>query len=253
MAGFTLDTRQTSQLADIVAALQQPTDDPVPWLVLQQIKELVHADEVSFSGFDTVLEHVWFMQAIEACGDQSHDGETVVEARGNPFWDDYWEKSCSYPDRTGDFDSVTKGTDFVDPATLRRTMPRDHPVAELRACIRGRSPGRHYRLLAWRLTGPDFSERDRFFLMLLRPHLDLAYWSGIAARQEPPDLTRRQLQIMRLVQQGCTNLQIAHRLRLSEGTVRTHLNNIYARLGVTGRGAAVLEVFGASEHWPGTG
>ena len=254
MAGFTLDARQTSLLADIVAALRQPTDDPVPWLVLEQIRELVHADEVSFNGFDTLLPRVWFEQVIEPWGEQVLGGQTVADARDDPFWDNYWVGSCSYPDRTGDYDSVTKGTDFGSAAAMRNwTKPSGWPVAELMACLPGRSPGRHYRLLAWRCSGRDFSERERFFLTLLRPHLAQAYWSGVAARQEPADLTRRQLQVLRWVQTGHTNLQIAHRAGLSEGTVRTHLNNIYARLGVTGRAAAVHRVFGVSEDWPAVG
>jgi DNA-binding NarL/FixJ family response regulator len=53
-----------------------------------------------------------------------------------------------------------------------------------------------------------------------------------------------------MVQMGFTNLQIAHRLEMSEGTVRTHLNHIYARLQVTSRTAAVHEVFGISDDWP---
>ena len=38
------------------------------------------------------------------------------------------------------------------------------------------------------------------------------------------------------------NAQIARRMQLSEGTVRTHLNHIYERLGVISRTAAVARV-----------
>ena len=37
--------------------------------------------------------------------------------------------------------------------------------------------------------------------------------------------------------------QIARRLGISEGTVRTHLENIYARLNVSNRTAAVTRAF----------
>ena len=43
---------------------------------------------------------------------------------------------------------------------------------------------------------------------------------------------------MTLVAAGRTNGQIARRLRISEGTVRTHLENIFERLRVTNRAAA---------------
>ena len=47
---------------------------------------------------------------------------------------------------------------------------------------------------------------------------------------------------MRLVAAGCTNRQIATALFVSEATVRKHLENTYARLGVTNRVAALAKV-----------
>ena len=46
-----------------------------------------------------------------------------------------------------------------------------------------------------------------------------------------------------LVAAGHTNAQIARRLDVSEGTVRIHLQNIYARLRVSSRTAAVTKAF----------
>ena len=48
---------------------------------------------------------------------------------------------------------------------------------------------------------------------------------------------------MRLIAAGRTNIQIARQLGLSEGTVRTHLQNIYGRLDVSNRTAAVMRAF----------
>jgi DNA-binding CsgD family transcriptional regulator len=52
-------------------------------------------------------------------------------------------------------------------------------------------------------------------------------------------LTERELQIVQLIAQGCSNKQIAHRLQISEWTVATHLRRVFAKLGVDSRAAMV--------------
>ncbi len=54
-------------------------------------------------------------------------------------------------------------------------------------------------------------------------------------------LTGRELEILGLVAQGLTNPQIAARLVITPGTVKVHANNIYAKLGVQNRTAAVAK------------
>ncbi len=94
----------------------------------------------------------------------------------------------------------------------------------------------------FRGPGADFSEADRALLTLLRPHLHHAYLD--AERRRPvPELTPRQWQLLDLLAAGHTNTQIARRLGLSEGTVRKHLENIYSRLQVSSRTAAVTRAF----------
>lgn len=46
-------------------------------------------------------------------------------------------------------------------------------------------------------------------------------------------------ELLRLLPAGHTNSQIARQLGISEGTVRSHLENIYERLKVSSRTAAV--------------
>ena len=62
-------------------------------------------------------------------------------------------------------------------------------------------------------------------------------------RRGVPALTARQWDLMHLVAAGYTNSQIGRRLGLSEGTVRKHLENIYGRLHVSSRTAAVTRTF----------
>ena len=52
-------------------------------------------------------------------------------------------------------------------------------------------------------------------------------------------LSPRQLELLREIANGATNKQLAHRLRISEATVKGYLKDLYQRLGVPSRAAAV--------------
>jgi DNA-binding NarL/FixJ family response regulator len=53
-----------------------------------------------------------------------------------------------------------------------------------------------------------------------------------------PRLTRRELQVLRLVAEGLPNAQVAKRLWISEPTVKYHLSRTYEKLGVANRTGA---------------
>jgi pimeloyl-ACP methyl ester carboxylesterase/DNA-binding CsgD family transcriptional regulator len=53
-----------------------------------------------------------------------------------------------------------------------------------------------------------------------------------------PTLSARELEVLGLVAQGCTDAQIAERLTLSSHTVHRHVSNIRTKLGVSSRAAA---------------
>jgi DNA-binding CsgD family transcriptional regulator len=59
-----------------------------------------------------------------------------------------------------------------------------------------------------------------------------------------PQLTRREREILDLVAEGRTNAEIAEVLWVSPGTVRRHLENVFAKLGVHTRTAAAAFVRG---------
>ncbi|MFR9731255.1 response regulator [Saccharopolyspora sp. MS10] len=56
-------------------------------------------------------------------------------------------------------------------------------------------------------------------------------------------LTRRELAVLRLIATGATNAEIADRLVVSEGTVKTHLNRAMTKLGVSSRAQAVVVAY----------
>ena len=75
---------------------------------------------------------------------------------------------------------------------------------------------------------------------------DLARVDSLAPRAEsdaPHGLTQRELEVLRLVAAGQSNRAIASQLVLSEHTVARHLQNIFAKLGVSSRTAASAFAF----------
>lgn len=62
-------------------------------------------------------------------------------------------------------------------------------------------------------------------------------------RPAPGLLSQRELEVLRLVAAGATNREAAAKLFLTEATVKSHTLNIYAKLGVNDRAAAVAEAF----------
>ncbi|MEV5876165.1 response regulator transcription factor [Streptomyces sp. NPDC052101] len=57
-------------------------------------------------------------------------------------------------------------------------------------------------------------------------------------------LTRRETEVLALVAEGLSNQAVGDRLHLTEGTVKSHLARVYAKLGVDSRTAAVAAATG---------
>jgi DNA-binding NarL/FixJ family response regulator len=72
----------------------------------------------------------------------------------------------------------------------------------------------------------------------------VAAWLMNRVRTPAPQLlSQRELEVLTLVAAGNTNREAAARLFITEATVKSHLLNIYAKLGVGDRAAAVAEAF----------
>lgn len=64
--------------------------------------------------------------------------------------------------------------------------------------------------------------------------------SASALEEECPDLTERELDVLRLIATGATNREIAEGLFISEGTVKNHVSNILNCLGLRDRTQAAI-------------
>lgn len=63
-----------------------------------------------------------------------------------------------------------------------------------------------------------------------------------------PELTERELEILRLISQGLNNQEIAQKLVLSHKTVRNHITSIFSKLQVADRAQAIVRAREAGLH-----
>ena len=64
-----------------------------------------------------------------------------------------------------------------------------------------------------------------------------------AAAVAVEELTAREADVLRLIGRGLTNTEIAETLYVSEGTVKTHIGHVFAKLGLRDRAAAIVWAF----------
>ncbi|MEU8969059.1 response regulator transcription factor [Streptomyces monashensis] len=97
---------------------------------------------------------------------------------------------------------------------------KDAPPEELAAAVRSAAAGR---------TALAPAVADRLMNRLRAPGTSL---------------TRRETEVLALVAEGLSNQAVGRRLHLTEGTVKSHLARVYAKLGVDSRTAAVAAATG---------
>jgi LuxR family maltose regulon positive regulatory protein len=132
---------------------------------------------------------------------------------------------------------------FLVPLDNRREWYRYHPLfAEvLRLTLEEQEEMElHRRAAAW-LTSQGLDEAARHHTGALghQPATVAGVGSAAANQGLIEPLSERELEVLRLVADGCSNAEIARKLFITIGTVKRHTNNIYGKLGAASRTQAV--------------
>jgi DNA-binding NarL/FixJ family response regulator len=120
---------------------------------------------------------------------------------------------ASLPDTAGLVPALTAGAH----GCLLKTIPPEHPVLAIRQVIAG---------APW--VQPELTDRfarDRATALSKPPH---------PVEPDRP-LTRREMEVLRLIVAGYSNAEIARELHISEQTVKTHLAHLMRKIEVRSR------------------
>jgi DNA-binding CsgD family transcriptional regulator len=239
------DLEAVLDLAGEVAALaREPEREDER--VLSRVARLMDADMIKYGRVDAThrTSDITVLGAPEP-----PPSDALLEAMrgaGNPY--------STYAARTGQpHFPATRLFDLVAREAFRRTrLYQLIPFAEAPS-VQMRMPG--HGGSSWWLEvlqpGREFSDRQLALLDAVRPWLELYEDRRVLARQvaavraAPLDqrsasrLTIREQQVLDRVADGGSNQDIADALHISPGTVRKHLENIYAKLEVTSRTGAL--------------
>lgn len=94
----------------------------------------------------------------------------------------------------------------------------------------------------------DFSDWDKKLLTYLANHAAIAIENAreVAQLKQPHNLTDREQEVLDLLIAGCTNKEIAQALTVSVNTAKKHVQNVFTKLNVDNRAAAVAKAMAAT-------
>ena len=200
--------------------------------------------------FDLVLSES-AMVGVASAGDDD-DPPEAAEA----FWETFWTSVCSWTEPGTPFHGRIPRRAVLAPERLFPTWrayartPSQRGYGEMVGLghyvivpLHGREGTSRRILLNRPVSDRRFSDSELRMLRLLQPHLDAAVARAMAGRPPAELLSSRELEILAYVRAGHSTTSIASLLWVQPSTVRKHLENAFAKLGVHTRAAAVARVF----------
>jgi DNA-binding NarL/FixJ family response regulator len=121
------------------------------------------------------------------------------------------------------------------PARLLAAADAFHAMTQVRAHRPARSPDEAAEILATE------ARAGRLDVDAMRAVVEAAgRKADRMPRAQTGGLTERQVEVLRLLARGFTNQQIGERLVITRRTAEHHVQDVYARIGVSSRAAAAL-------------
>lgn len=241
MSRHSLSERHLRMMLDVIDEARHDDSDvfPPPSL-LDGLGRLVPCDLAEFSEVDLPTHRSLGFQAVEFGGHYPEPDEAV-------WWlFKHQHPHCVDVERSHGHLDVAQLTDYMATREFRDTaLYTDYmrPFVAMMVVALPTAPGRIRMYSVSRERDRPFSERDRLTLQLLRPHIDAVHREAARRRREPVRLTPRELDVLRAVARGLGTEEIAGQFVVSPSTIRKHLENIFRKLGVSSRTAAVARVF----------
>ncbi|MEM6500797.1 MAG: response regulator transcription factor [Cyanobacteria bacterium P01_C01_bin.89] len=145
-----------------------------------------------------------------------HDSEKAVLAAFSAGADSYCTKEIGTEDLAQAIRETSDGNAWIDPAIARIVLGQVAPQAAPAGMVTTE------KTVSIKAVEPEFEQIIDSY-----------------------PLTERELEILENIVQGCSNAQIAERLFITVGTVKTHVRNILNKLGANDRTQAAVRALRA--------
>ena len=196
--------------------------------------KIIVADDhpIVADGIESLLATEGDVEVVARCVDGDEALTAIKEHRP-----DVAVLDLNMPGRTGIgvMAALKEAGDATDVVLLAAELPGDQALEAVRLGVRGivlkaEAPRRLLDCLRAVASGNRWIEPSTFPGLL-----DAALERESAAAQYRDRLTERERDVVRCVAQGLSNRRIARELDIGEGTVKTHLYNIFQKLDVQNR------------------
>jgi DNA-binding CsgD family transcriptional regulator len=240
-----LAERDVSAMLHVAEGVSAAGLEPFPRSVLIKLEELIRADAiVAYQEIDFPTGKCRLLEQVEL---SDRTVPPAVQALGREF---SRQDPLRHQPRRHERRALKLSDFLTRRALLRLDFYREvwRPLGiddSLRVWLP--ASDEHAHAIVLERGGRSFTERDRTVLQLLRPHLSRIRANAEFRRRSANGalgLTEREAEVLGWIAHGKTNQEISSILVVSPHTVRKHVENIFEKLGVHTRTAAVAHAYG---------